>query len=113
MLSQVPGIKIKRMASKVPVNNISGKDTVIKYAVISIYINGRNSSGKDVITIIYAEVRLVNLFKANMLLKTDIIIPEKVNLLLFRKEMHIKSCNITVIINAKPRATHLFQAIKV
>ena len=113
MLSQVPEVEIKRMASKIPVNNISGKNTIIKYAVISIYINSKNSSGENVTTIIYTKVRLVDLFKANMLLKTDIIIPEKIDLLLSRKEIHIKSCNITVIIDAKPRATHLSQAARV
>ena len=109
----MPEMEIKRMASKVPVNDINGKNTVIEYAVISIYINNRNNSGEDVTAIIYAEVRLVDSLKANILFKTDVMIPEKIDLLLSRKEMHIGSCGITVTIDAKPRAIHLSQAARV
>ena len=113
VLFQMPKIKIKRIAFKIPVNGIGGKNTVIKYAVIPIYINNRNSFGENITIIIHAEMRFINLFKANILFKTDIIIPEKVNLLFFRKEMYIKFCNITVIINIKSRTIYLFQAAKV
>ena len=107
------GVEIKRMASKVPVNGVGGKDTVTEYAVVPIYINGRNSSGEDVTAMIHAEVRLVDSLKANMLFGTDVMIPERVDLLLSRKEMHIGSCGVTVTIDAKPRATHLSQAARV
>ena len=47
---------------------------------------------------------MIDSLKIKILLSTDVINPEKINIIILRNKIYIRSYNITIPINLKPRS---------
>ena len=104
LLEQAPNIHIRTMASPISVRGIgSNHHSTKEYVLLEMYLPGKRN-GKDVRAKITREAHLVDGLKAKMLLGTDVIGPEKIDLITSRNEAYIGSCDTTVAIDLKPRS---------
>lgn len=93
------------MTTSITVRDLGAiKHQIDKYAMTFIYLPGKNESGASVKALIYREIHLVNGLKANMLIRNDILGPEKIDILVSSSTAHIKSCNVTIPIIIQSRS---------
>lgn len=96
---------IKSMTSLIFVRDIDNIiHQLIKYILVTFYVNETLSSFKSVVISIIREVYLVNNLKINMLIDIDILVSERMILNMNLITLFIKSCkNLTIIINVMIR----------
>ena len=104
LLEQAPDIHIRTMASPISVRGIgSNHHSTNQYVLLEMYLPGKRN-GKDVRAKITREAHLVDGLKAKMLLGTDIIGPEKIDIIASKNQAFIGSCATMVDIDLKPRS---------
>lgn len=103
LLEQAPDIYIRTIISPISVRGIDSNHYSTKeYVLLEIFLLGKRDK-KDVCVKITREVYLIDGLKAKILLGTDIIRLEKIDIITSRSEAFIKLCGVTVSINLKPR----------
>ena len=101
---QAPDIHVRTMASPISVRGIgTNHHSTSEYVLLDMYLPGRHNS-KEVRAKITREAHIVDDLKAKMLLGTDIIGPEKIDIITSRNEAYIGSCDTTVAIDLRPRS---------
>ena len=84
------------MATPLRINGISGNQhTTSEYVVATLRILGQDEYGPAE-ALITRELHIVDKLEANMLIGTDIMLPEKMDILLSRKILQIGTCNVDV-----------------
>ena len=98
-------VPIRKMATPVTVRGIgTNRHTTDEYAIIDIHFLGVKN-GKPAIAVLRREVHLVTDLKANFLIGTDIMGPEKFKIDFEKDEAQIGSCEVTIPVNIKSRTT--------
>ena len=93
---EAPNVPIRTMASPISVRDVgTDKYSFSEYAIADVYIPDHNKSDAAVKAKITREIHLVNNLKANMLLDTDFIEPEKIDISIPNKTAYIGNCNVT------------------
>lgn len=104
-------VPIRKMATPITVRGIgTNKHSTVEYAIMDIYLKGIQD-GKPAIAVLRREVHLVKDLKANFLIGNDILGPEKVSINLSKGEAHIGSCDVTIALSIKGRATPIHKPI--
>ena len=115
LLSQLPDIHVRQSAAPLRVRGIAGNThESVDYVILDLCIPGADSkTGEQCEAVISRELHLVNGLQANMLIGTDIMAPEKVDISLSGKKMSIGSCGVDVpiTIRSKPGASRQFYPI--
>ena len=76
------------MANPLRVKGISGNEhSTVDYAILQIYIPGKDKQGEDTKAVMTREVHIVNSLDANMLIGTDVMVPERMDILLIEKKL--------------------------
>lgn len=100
----MPNARIRTMASPILVRDIgSNYYSINKYVLFKMYLLGKRN-GKDVWVKITREAYLVDGLKVKMLLGTDVIEPEKIDIMTSRNEAYIGLCDTIVPIDLKLRS---------
>lgn len=60
------------------------------------YFIGSDSNGNDTIAKITREAYITDNFAAKLLISTNILAPEAINLITLKKIAHISSCDVTI-----------------
>ena len=111
LLSQSPDIEIRTMSSPITVRGIgSSKHLTAEYVVTPILFTGERD-GKPMEARFMREAHIVQGLKAKMLLGIDVMGPEKFEMSLATKKLHIGSYNVDVQISLKPRGRHVQQVV--
>ena len=103
----VPGAEIKKMASPMKVRGLgSSSHAAGDYVELDLYL----PADHDRTAVIRREIHVVDDLKANILIGTDILVPEQINMLLSQRKAVIGSCqnveldlNITTLPNQTNR----------
>lgn len=104
LLEQMPNTRIYIMASLILVRGIgSNYHSINKYVLLKIYLSGKRN-GKDVRVKITRETYLIDRLKAKMLLSTDVIRSEKIDIITLRNEVYIDLYDTIVPIDLKSRS---------
>ena len=104
LLEQAPNAHIRTMASPISVRGIgTNHHSTKEYVLLEMFLPGKRN-GKEVRAKITREAHLVDGLKAKMLLGTDIIGPEKIDIITSRNEAYIGSCDTRVPIDLRPRS---------
>ena len=91
------------MATPLRINGISGNQhTTSEYVVATLRILGQDEYGPAE-ALITRELHIVDKLEANMLIGTDIMLPEKMDILLSRKILQIGTCNVDVPVQIRVR----------
>lgn len=108
-LKLLPIIKISTMALPLKVCSIeSSQHELVVFVLIPIYFLRFNLNPEKMYTRIDQEHQLVEAFKANILVRNDIIGPEEISIDISNISALITSCAVTILINARYRG-HLIQ----
>src|SRR5438477_8984526 len=100
---QDPSASIRTMATPLRINGISGNQhTTSEYVVATLRILGQDEYGPAE-ALITRELHIVDKLEANMLIGTDIMLPEKMDILLSRKILQIGTCNVDVPVQIRVR----------
>ena len=84
------------MATPLKIKGISGNQyTTSEYVVATLRIHGQDKDS-PVEAVITRELHVVDNLETNILIGTDIMIPEKMDILLSRKSLQIGTCNVEV-----------------
>lgn len=93
---EAPNVPIRTMASPISVRGVGAdKYSTSEYAIADVYIPGLDKSGAAVNAKVTREIHLVDNLKAKMLLGTDFIGPEKIDISIPSKTAYIGSCGVT------------------
>ena len=99
------------MASPLKINGIVGNQhTSAEYVIATLRILGKDKDG-PVEAVITRELHIVDHLDANILIGTDVMLPEKMDILLSNKTLRIGTCNVDVPVQLRIRASyqqHLF-----
>jgi transposase InsO family protein len=96
------------MARALQVKGISGNEhSTSEYVIATIRIPGTEfKTSKAVEAVITRELHIVDGLDANILIGTDVMVPEKINLLMGDKKMQISSCTVTADIQVHIRSSY-------
>lgn len=72
-----------------------------EFAVLSLYFSSRNNVGKLVYTLLKYKIYFVEELQANLLFGNNILSPKHIVIDIGRKSALIRSCGVTIIVNAK------------
>ena len=104
-------VPIRTMATPITVRGIgTNRHLTDKYAIGTVSLFGK-VKGRPTIARFRREIHLVDDLKANLLVGTDILGPEKIAIDLGKREAFIGSCNVTVPIDIGSRSTASVNAI--
>lgn len=99
------------MASLLRINGIAGNQhTTSEYVIATLQILGTDKDSL-VEAVITCELYVVDRLDTNILVGTDVILPEKIDILLLDKILQIGTCNVDVLVQLQVRASyqqHLF-----
>lgn len=102
LLKHLPHQKISTMSTSLKVRGIgASKHESAEFAALSLYFPGKNDAGQLVYAALNCEIHLVKGLQANLLIGNDILSPEGVVIDISRKSALIRSCVVTISINAK------------
>lgn len=113
IINNIPDVVVRKMPSPLPVRGVGSTPvTANEFADIKVYMDGI-IKGKRTTAEITIEVYLVDELKANILIGTDVLVPEKITFNLETYIMRIGSCQgIEVPISTKVRRTpHIHRSI--
>ena len=88
----------------------SSKHLTAKYVVTPILFTGERN-GKPMEARLIREAHIVQGLKVKMLLRIDVMGPEKFEMSLATKKLHIGSCNVDVQISLKLRGRYVQQVV--
>src|SRR5436190_8957021 len=89
------------MATPLRINGISGNQhTTSEYVVATLRIPGQDKNGPAE-AVITRELHIVDKLEANMLIGMDIMVPEKMDILLSRKILQVGTCNVEVPVQVR------------
>lgn len=77
----------------------SNKHNTDKYAIVPINILGKNTKRAPIITRFRREIHLIQNFKTNIPLKSDILGPKQFSIDLKKKEIFIGNCGMTILLD--------------
>ena len=77
--------------------------SINEYILLEIYLLGKRNN-KDIRAKITREAYLIDDLKIKILLSTDVINLEKINIIILRNKIYIRSYNTTISIDLKPRS---------
>jgi hypothetical protein len=101
--SILPNIKIRTMATPISVGSTrANKHMSASYVILPMYFAGKKK-GKPAITKFTREAHLVDDQRAKMLIRTDILLPEKIDIMISSKSAIIGSCGVIIPIHARPQ----------
>ncbi|KAL3428067.1 hypothetical protein PVAG01_01576 [Phlyctema vagabunda] len=100
---QCPNIPIRTMARPMALTGIGSDHSSSEYAIVDIRVAGTDAQG-PVEAVLRHEVHIIDKMKVNMLVGTDVMVPEKIDLLFSKNEMHIGSCGTTVPVQVRHKA---------
>lgn len=93
---------VRIMTTKITIRDIDfEKHRTKKYVISFIFFREKNSAKREIRLCIRKKIHLMNDFKANILIETDVFISEKFILNFEKKIVIIKNCVVTVSIIAK------------
>ncbi len=106
-----PIVKVSLITTTITVYSIgSNRYFTNKYVLLPIFFPGKRN-GKDVVAKIVREVYLIDDLKAKILINTDIISPEKIDIITSKGKVFIGSYKITVDIDYKPRSRGIIRSL--
>jgi hypothetical protein len=101
--SVLPDIEIRTIATPISVSGSGlNKQMSASYVILPIYFAG-TKKGKPAIAKFTREAHLVDDQRAKMLIGTDIILPEKIDIMISSKSAIIGSCGVIIPIRARPQ----------
>ena len=102
-------VSIRQMITSLTVRDLdTSQHQSSNYAIVSMYfVDVKNDS--SVKTLIRREVHLVDNLKVNMLIDNDVTVSESVVLDLVKKQALIDSCDVTIALDVRSRASHAQQ----
>ena len=104
LMAQDPTVEIRLMASPLKISGIVGNQhTSSKYVITTLRIPGKDKDG-PVEAIITRELHIVDNLDAKILIGTDVILPEKMDILLLDKTLRIGTYNVDVLVQLRVRA---------
>jgi len=68
-----------------------------KYVIVTLQILGTDKDSL-VEAVITCKLHIVDCLDANILVRTDVMLPEKINILLLDKILRISTCNVDVLV---------------
>lgn len=90
------------MSTSLKVRGIdSSKHKSAEFAILSLYLPGRNNAGELVYTLFKCEIYLVDGLQANLLIGNDILSPEHLIINIGKKTALLRSCGVTIEVNTK------------
>ena len=109
--TQDPSAEIRLMATPLKINGIAGNQhTSAEYVIATLRIPGKDMDGPAE-AVITRELHIVDHLDANILIGTDVMLPERMDILLSDKTLRIGTCNVDVPVQLRVRAgyqQHLF-----
>lgn len=107
LLKQAPGTHVRTITSPISIREIgTNHHSTNEYMLLDIYFPDKRD-GKDMRAKITREAHLIDNLKAKMLLGTDIIGPERIDIITSKNQAFISSYDTTVDIDFKPRSRGL------
>ena len=92
------------MASPLKINSIAGNQhTSAEYVIATLRIPRKDKDGL-VEAVITCELYIVDNLDAKILVGTDVMLPEKIDILLSDKILQIGTCNVDVLVQLQIRA---------
>lgn len=85
----------------------ASKHESVEFAALSLYFPGRNNAGEVVYASFEYEIYLIEGFQANLLIGNDILSPKNIIIDIGKKTALIKSCGVTIKMNAKQQGQFL------
>ena len=106
-----PLVKIHFIVTTITIRGISNNRYFInKYILLPIFIP-RKRNNKDIVVKLIREVYFIDNLKVKILISTDIINLENIDIITFKGEVYISLYNIIVNINLKPRSRGVIRNI--
>ena len=109
--AQDPTTEIRLMASPLKINKIAkNQHTLVDYVIATLRIPRKDKDSLVEAVIIY-ELYIVDHLDTNILIRTDVMLPKKMNILLLNKTLQISTYNVDVLVQLRVRASyqqHLF-----
>ena len=97
LLSLLPNVKIRKILSYLRVKELNSTiHNIDKYILILIYLSGLKKNDNKALACIIKKIHLISNLKTNLLIKNNIIEPEKIMLNVSRNEARINSYNIII-----------------
>lgn len=109
LLKHLPDIEIRKMATPLRVKGIGDKiETSTEYVQLKMWVPGVDKeTGKPAYAVMERELHIVEALAPNILMGTDIMVPEKSTINLDKKTLFIGSCGVTIPVQVRPRpGTH-------
>ena len=104
LLSHLPHQKISTMSTLTNIRGIgTSKHESAQFAALSLYFPGEDQAGQQVYASIRCELHLVDGLRANILVGNNILSPEGFAININKNRALIRSCGVTIPINAKQR----------
>ena len=105
---QNPTATIRAMARPLKVKGISGNEhSTADYVVLKLRIPGTDDKTKETVeAVVTREIHVVDGLEANLLIGSDIMVPEKMDLILLEKRLCIGSCNVSTAIEIRIRRAY-------
>lgn len=109
-----PTIEIMKMAAKVPIRGLGSKiHHSDEYAILSFYMEGVLPDGTRAFAEIKREIHIVDDLKAGMLIGSDILTPERMNLDFATQTITIGSCRgMAVPMDSRARSEPIKRVVK-
>ena len=83
------------MAKPLTVKGISGNQhNTDQYTILTLRIPSTDNSEKAIEAVITREIHVVDNLKANLLIGTDVMVPEGMDIILSQKILQIGSCGV-------------------
>jgi hypothetical protein len=71
--------------------------------MLDMFFLGIDKSGKEILAKIIREVHLTNNLAVKLLIRTNIIVPENINIMISKKLGHIRSCGTNILVKVSQK----------
>lgn len=106
LMKHRPEIEIRKMATPLRIKGVGGRiESATDYVFLKLWIPGtdEDNDAKDCQAVIEREFHVVDSLEPNILVGTDIMLPERVSVDLGAKTLSIGTCGVTIPAHLRPR----------